>query len=438
VSAPGAAPRGSLAQTRPWFTVTLFLACFTLAYVDRNITSVMVEPLKASLRLTDTQIGFIQGFAFSLCFAFAGPAIAWLIDRGPRMRIAAIAIAAWSAATMLCGVARSFPMLVAGRALTAASEAGLPPSVYSMITDMLPRNQVARASALFLLAPVLGLGIAFFGGGHLLALFTRAGGLDAPLLGHFSPWQAVFVTIGAPGLLFALTLALLREPARREAPAGSSGLPSAWQVLAPQAGVIVPFVLGTASLMTAFFAHTAWAVSVLARNHAIAPHEGGPLMGLLTFSFGVCGGAVSSWLAGRGSPEGTIGRVLKIIIAGGALMAAAALALPFVGAGRAPAAILGLFLFASTACTVVLAVPIQLSFPGHLRARAITTVGLFYAVGSAGVGPWLAGFVSDHLLGGERMLGWAVSGVSVAAAAIALPLLTISLLRWRAAPAQAG
>jgi MFS family permease len=424
------------AQAYRWRVVLLFLVCSILAYVDRNVTGVLVESLKASLHLSDTQIGFIQGFAFSLCFAFAGPPIAWLIDRGPRMRIAASGIAIWSLATAVCGVSSTFSALAAGRALTATAEAALPPSVYSMITDMFPRNQVARATALFLVAPSIGLAVAWFAGGLLLSKFVTMGGLTLPLLGHVLPWQAVFLTLGAPGLILSGALACVQEPRRREPPAGATlvtgqGLPTLAQVFAPRARVLVPYVFGTATLMTGFFAHTAWAISVLARNHGLNPHAGAPLMGALTLIAGCSGALLSAWLAGRGSEADTTGRVLKIMIASGLLMAAAAFALPFTGSGWPPVAVLGFFLFASTAGTVLLAVPMQLAFPGHVRARAITIVGLFYAIGSAGIGPWLVGWVNDHVFHNEARLGVAVAAVSVVAAVTGVCFLACSLARWR-------
>jgi MFS family permease len=309
-----------------------------------------------------------------------------------------------------------------------------------MITDMFPRNQVARATALFLVAPSIGLALAWFGGGLLLSMFGATGGMTLPVLGHLLPWQSVFIALGTPGLFAAALLACVREPRRLEAAAGATmhpgeHQPTLAQIFLPRARVLTPYILGTAALMTAFFAHTAWAISVLARNHGLAPHQGAALMGALTLAAGCSGGLLSAWLAGRGSEQDTLGRVLKIMIVSGILMGGAALALPFAGPAWMAVAILGFFLFASTAGTVLLAVPMQLSFPGHLRARAITIVGLFYAVGSAGAGPWLVGWTADHVLHSEAKLGIAVAGVSVMAAIIGVSLLVSSLARWRANPA---
>src|SRR5436189_2542498 len=86
-----------------WLFVVFILICSALSYIDRQVISLLVQPLKASLHISDTQVGLLQGFAFSLCYAIAGLPLALAIDRGNRARIAAGCIALWSAAVACCG-----------------------------------------------------------------------------------------------------------------------------------------------------------------------------------------------------------------------------------------------------------------------------------------------------------------------------------------------
>ncbi len=99
----------------------LMLLCSTFSYMDRQAISLVVQPLKAALNLSDTQIGLLQGFAFALCYAVMGIPVARAIDRGHRVRIAAACVGAWSVATSACGLAAGYWGFLTARAATAIS-----------------------------------------------------------------------------------------------------------------------------------------------------------------------------------------------------------------------------------------------------------------------------------------------------------------------------
>ena len=70
--------------------VLLFLVSL-FNYGDRNMIGVLVPSIKADLQLSDTQIGFITGLAFSVLYAFMGIPIARLADRFSRRGVVSIA-----------------------------------------------------------------------------------------------------------------------------------------------------------------------------------------------------------------------------------------------------------------------------------------------------------------------------------------------------------
>ncbi|HSC83618.1 MAG TPA: MFS transporter, partial [Pseudomonas sp.] len=91
-----------------WYIVLLCMLAYIFSFVDRQILSLMIEPIKADLQITDTQFSLLSGLAFSLFYAFMGLPIAYLADRSSRVKIIAAGIAFWSVATAACGLSKNF------------------------------------------------------------------------------------------------------------------------------------------------------------------------------------------------------------------------------------------------------------------------------------------------------------------------------------------
>jgi len=168
---------------------------------------VVLEPLKHDLRLTDTELGALSGFAFGVFYAIAGIPIGILADRIERRRIIALAVGIWSVMTASCGLTTSFWQLFAARVAVGAAESGGPPASISLITDLYTRR--ARASAIAL----------YMSGSSVALVLTYAmGSWVASRWG----WRAGFLAAGLPGLLLALLVwTTFREPPR----GGTDGAP---------------------------------------------------------------------------------------------------------------------------------------------------------------------------------------------------------------------
>ena len=294
-----------------WGFIVLALACSAISYVDRQVISLMVEPLKAAMGLNDAQIGLLQGLAFSLCYAVGALPLAFLIDTGNRMRIASACVAVWSLATGACGLATSYLGFLLARAGTALSEAAFSPAVLSIVPDLFARNRIARATAVYLLGPSIGTGLALTGGGWLLGRFERDGGLVLPIVGQLAPWQSVFVCLTAPGLILALLLLLLtREPGRRQVhrlEAASTRPDSRWGLVEIwRTGFLLPYMAGTTLIMTTQFALSAWAPTYFVRHFAMQPHAVGQMLGPVFIVANVAGAIVTGVLGGGGRPERAI------------------------------------------------------------------------------------------------------------------------------------
>jgi MFS family permease len=179
--------------------VTLTL-CYTLNFVDRTIVSIIGQPMKESLGITDTQLGLLGGVAFAALYTVLGIPIARLAERVSRVNIMAVCITIWSAFTALCGLAPNFGLLFAARIGVGIGEAGCSPPAQSLISDYYEPKR--RASAL----AVYAFGIPLGG-----MLGTICGGLIA----QFLNWRMAFFIVGLPGVLVAIALKLIvKEPPR--------------------------------------------------------------------------------------------------------------------------------------------------------------------------------------------------------------------------------
>ena len=180
------------------YALVILLLVYTVSFLDRQIVSVLAEPIKNDLGISDTQLGLLTGLAFGIVYVGMGLPIARLADRVNRVWIIGASLTVWSAATVLCGRAANFPMLVAARMGVGIGESGCTPTAHSLISDYTPREKRASALAFFSMGTPLG-----------SVIGLAVGGIIADSLG----WRQAFLFAGIPGLILALVVFFtLREP----------------------------------------------------------------------------------------------------------------------------------------------------------------------------------------------------------------------------------
>ena len=250
------------AKYRNYALAVLFLG-YVINFIDRSILSILLEPIKLELELTDTQLGLLGGLAFALFYATLGIPIAALADRWSRVKVLSISMIIWSAMTALCGMAGSFITLLIARVGVGVGEAGASPPSHSLISDYFPIEM--RATALSIYA--LGIPV-----GSMVGNFV--GGWGAEELG----WRLTFYLVGVPGVLVAfLLLTTLKEP-----PRGMSEKKQPSKVAsedAPSMGEVFKFLwakrsfrhIGFAAGLHAFVGYGAgtWNAPFLIRSHEI-------------------------------------------------------------------------------------------------------------------------------------------------------------------------
>lgn len=198
--------------TYSWYVLGVLVVVYILNFIDRQILSILAVDIKRDLELTDGQLGFLGGAAFAVFYALFGVPLGRLADRWHRVRLLTIGLVLWSTMTAVSGLARNYLTLSLARMGVGVGEATASPTAYSLISDYFPASKRATALAIYSSGLYLGGGVSLFIGAKISQVWDAAypGGGIGGLVG----WQAAFLAVGLPGVLLALWVASLREPAR--------------------------------------------------------------------------------------------------------------------------------------------------------------------------------------------------------------------------------
>lgn len=280
------------ATLSPWRSHgLLFLLAMMYAdnFVGRQIVAVMIEPIKQEFGASDTSMGLISGLAFAAVFAVLGLPAGRLADRLPRIGLLAVSCLFWGVATILCGLAGSFLLLVIARMAVAAAEAPAAPTALSLIADLYPPQRRALAISIFTAAPTFAAIIAFSAG--------------AWLVGNYG-WRTSFIVVGVPALLTAALLAAFgREPLRGQwdavvaHPAPSSMRTTVAALWADR--TIRYLILAGATATLGGTAFGMWNATFLVRSHGLSIQHAGLLTGLIGGLSAGLGVMFAGWLADR-------------------------------------------------------------------------------------------------------------------------------------------
>ena len=208
------------------FVLIVLTLVYTLNFIDRNLLSVIAQPVISAFNLSDSEYGFLNGPPFAIFYALMGIPIAIAADRYNRVVIIAVCIAIWSLMAALCGFATSFAFLLVARIGVAIGEAGCTPPANSIIGDYFKPSSRANALGIYAMGVTIGGALAnAFGGpiatgltGTNVEAWLQSQNLAAlfPIdWSHVEGWRIAFVVIGAPGLILALiVLFFVKEPPR--------------------------------------------------------------------------------------------------------------------------------------------------------------------------------------------------------------------------------
>lgn len=414
---------------RAWYMVVLLTLAYILSFIDRYALGLLVEPIKADLGLSDTEMSVLLGPAFALPYAIMGLPLGWSADRWRRTWIVGAGVAVWSIATMMTGLARTYLHIFFARAFIGAGEATLSPCTMSMIGDSFPKEKRGKPIAVYTAA--LGLGGAFASLIVAYVLGWAKGPDSADLaIGGLEPWQLTFLVIGAPGLIFAGMFIFLKEPERRTSALDDKALGgnNIHDVLI-YVGKNWPVYIGFVSLvcvMTLVAYSQAFNASVFERTWGMAPERFGVLNGYVLLSAGPITVFLSGFFSDRLTKQGMPDAPLKILMAGVLILVPTGVAYPLMPNVESAFAVLwvntvGIAMTSAVSVTALLNIA-----PARVRAQIVALYYLAISLTGANLGPPTIGLLSDYVYG-EENINYAMASLPVIYGVI--PILLIPVIR---------
>ena len=387
-----------------WTVVAILIATAVLSYTDRQVLSLLVDPIRGDMGISDTQISLLLGTAFAVIYGIAGIPLGYLADRISRRNLIFTGVSVWSLGTIACGFSHSFGEIFASRIVVGLGEAALSPAAISLISDYFPPSRRGTAVGFFLSGIAMGSGAAILIGGGVLHVI-ELGALAATPLAAYAPWRMVLLVIGGPGLLWALAILLIREPVRQGAEDASiSGAVDggAWRATPWVRVVPIYVVLAAASFVDN--AVGAWAPTLLIREFARDPAQVGVELGLLlTVGFGggvLIGGA----LADRAGARGGWPRKLRVCLYSGLLILPVSLMMNLPIFGLVLAGV-PLYFALSGIVTAVGFSAILDVVPNRSRGLAMSMSFFLNVALGAGLGPTAVAVAGAHVFAAKAGLG---------------------------------
>lgn len=409
-----------------WYALAVLVIATVLGSIDKVILTLLTEPMRITLSLSDTQLGLLQGAGIVLFTGIATMPLGWLSDRYDRRVVLAACVVLWSAATAMRGTAMDYGVLFIASIGLGVGEAGLTPITNSMIPDLFPRAQRVMANAVFALSAIFGSALGALLGGTVVHLTDDLRHWLPASMQHLEAWRLTFFVMACAGLPVALLVLSIRRTRRGgTAGAGIAAQAAEPQGAAPTAAAIVAaaaqadaddapstvsfrehlrlhwrtfagLVTGAGLASIGMSSIGTWLPIMAAREYGVTPAQMGQGMGLAflcgTVAGGLLGVAAMRFVQPRMGPAAA----LRIIMLGNLTAALLSSLLLFTRSATDAFMLLALLVVPLISGAVLLPNVLQDAAPPHLRARTIALLsmaGLPFGV----LGPLVVGMLSDAL-----------------------------------------
>jgi MFS family permease len=369
---------------RAKYTLAILFAINLLNFYDRNMPGAIVEPLRKDWGLSDAQIGWLAT-AFTLLYAVVGVPFGRLSDRFQRSKLLGMGVAVWSLLTAASGLAWNYGALFAARLGVGIGEATCAPASNSLIGDLFPSKQRARALSFFMLGLPLGSFLGIFLSGRIAAAYG---------------WRFPFYVAAVPGIILALLALTISEPQRGAAETSPTAgrLPEGspyWRVLR------IPSMRWI-TLSGAFFNFNMYAIptflpAFLSRYHHLHLKEATALAAVVFSAMGIPGLLLGGWVADHYGKVAPGGRLLV-----SCLSVFFQAPLIYFALSQPPGQFMGFALLMASGCLLGYSyysgvyATIQDLTPPSLRGTAMALYFCFMYLIGGSFGPVITGGLSDH------------------------------------------
>ena len=429
------------------YALGLLFVTYLLSFLDRQVLTLLVGPIREQFGLSDFQFSLLQGAAFAVTYTIAGIPLGRLADRYSRRWIIAGSIFSWSVMTCACGWAKSYSQLFLARMGVGIGEAGLSPAAYSIITDSYHPDHMGYALSFYKMGVTVGGGLALVLGGMIYDFYLAQPSIEWPLLGELKPWQATLITAGLPGFVLCILMGTIQEPSRKGVAISKTSATDAqrsfpfmtvirflWQ----RKRLYGVLFLGSSFLSIANYGSAAWYPEMLARNYGLSKSETGSAFGMIYLIAGTIGVMAGPFLASRLQRAGYADANVRTVLIASIVSILPATLAPLMGSAESTLLVLWPTVFISMTYLGIMAVSFQLITPNEMRGQT-TAIYIFVTniMGMAVGTSVLAGF-TDFLFQDDLALPYSIAAVNAVFYPLAAALFWYCLPAYRASLAEAG
>ena len=414
--------------------VAILTLAQVFAFIDRQIPSMLVEPIKQDFNLTDSQIALLGGAAFSIFYAIMALPIGYAVDRYKRTKVLGTGIFLWSLMTALAGLANSFGKLFGARIGVAVGEAVMAPISVSLVSDSFPENKQGKPMGIITAGVYIGIGITLLGGGFLIDYLTSIGGITLPLIGYLKPWQATFMIVGIPGLVLAIAAFYLKEPQRIEDQVDSNHIVDRKNVflhLKEHKKTLIPMFGGLIFMALIFYSFSFWAPTMMIRTFNISLTEVGFILGIITIISSITGtiiaGSAVDYLRNRNYTDAPVRTAMIAVI----LALPPIISLSFTQSELGAWICIALYLLFISSFAPLGLLAISGVSTGNVKGQTAAIHAFLMMAFGLSLGPQLTAFFTDFVFVDPNLLINSVSLTGLIVLPISALLFKLSLNRYR-------
>lgn len=396
---------------RAWSILAILICFYQLSFIDKQMYSLLINLIGKGLKLTDIDLGLIQGVGFSLFYTIGSLATGWAVDRYSRRMILFYGVVFWSLGATISGLPSGFGTLFAARSVVGLGEAALIPAAFSLIAVYFPRDRLSMATGIFMAGANIGGVVAMLAGGKIIAQFVARGPVTWPLFGMLQPWQAAFVITGIPGILVALlAFGIPADPARRvvaRSDVSDDGqYANLWAFCKSHARFLIGVVTACGFLTTCAYAVIIWSPAFFERKYGWGHAKIGVVVAIGIAAGGV-GNIVWGWVADRlrrGGRRDALYQVYTVLTLAGIGIAA----LTFLtNDPRIATAGYPFVWFVLTSFGPMLSA-IQFGIPDCYRGRLVSVKTTMTGLMGLSAGPIIVSLITDKIFHDKAMLGYSI------------------------------
>lgn len=427
---------------KQWYVVIMLTLAYTLSFIDRQILSIMIGPIKRDLGgLSDTEISLILGLAFSLVYALASLPAARIADRSNRRNLLVAGIFGWSAMTALAGMANTYWHLFMARMGIGVGESVLQPAATSILADFFDKHRLPLAYGVIGTAPFVGIGLASILGGPLIDYLEARPQINVPVLGDLFSWQVALLVVGLPGVLLAALMFTVPEPERRGIKTDTANHYSIKEVRAfvySRGRYLSMHFIAFLCMSIHGYAYLTWIFEFFVRKHGWSRADIGLTFGSISIITGILGSIGGGYLAARMFERGKTDAAMRLTLRAVMVMGPASVIMALVDNDMIAISLCIPISFCMAVPTGLNLVALQAIAPNRMRGQLVATYMICVGFLSYLLAPLGIGLMNDYLFKSEDAIDLSLATSAMINYPIAIICLILSLKPLREALKKAA